>query len=264
MQIISQMFRIIIMLLLFITQIDSQACSFWPVSFCKSIDYYPNSITIYGEVLSLDEDGIDFLIFEKLNGDELKDTVRVWDGTDFDCNGWHSMAAADIGGVNDSLVLQLSMITETANTWDVLGDYRRPSPYGDVPKLRIENGIVTGMIQGDYFEPDYLSSLDYEAFKDHLMNDQDCSVSVAIEDLQDKSDLKLNNPFANSLQINASAMINKGNITLYSLNGQALLTEEINHQNTIEIQTSNLQSGIYLVAINAEGKLPEVFKVIKL
>jgi len=256
--------KLYLFICLFFIHFSGYACSFIPSSFCATLSSHPDRTIVSGKIISVDDTGIDFEIMDVLKGEESKTIIRIWDGTDFDCNGLHSMAAADIGGVNDSLVLQLSMITETANTWDVLGDYRRPSPYGDVPKLRIENGIVTGMIQGDYFEPDYLSSLDYEAFKDHLMNDQDCSVSVAIEDLQTKSDLKLNNPFSNSLQINASAMINKGNITLYSLNGQALLTEEINHQNTIEIQTSNLQSGIYLVAINAEGKLPEVFKVIKL
>lgn len=256
---------------LFLIHLSGNACSFSPESFCETLGDHPDRTIVSGKIIGVDDTGIDFEIIDVLKGEESKEVIRIWDGTDFDCNGLFSMAASDMGMVNDSLVLMLPLITEFENEWDILGDYRRPSPYGQTPDLRMENGEVIGRIKGEFGGPPglpVLTNLPYDEFKDYILNDADCSsisvVSVAIEDIEMSSIIKLTNPVYNSLTVQTSTTLDKGNITLYSLNGQAILTEEINYQNTIEIETSNLQSGIYLVAVKAEGKLPEIFKVVKM
>jgi len=87
-------------------------------------------------------------VIEVLRGEESSTTIRIWDGTDFDCNGIRSMAASTIGAEEEVYIIALETITEIENSWDVIGDYRRPMHYGRTPELKVDGEIVTGFISG--------------------------------------------------------------------------------------------------------------------
>ena len=79
-------------------------CSVVPISFCESSERFDSSVILSGVILSEDIDGIDLEVMEVFRGLEMRSTIRIWDGTDFDCNGGWSMSASDLGEVGDSLV----------------------------------------------------------------------------------------------------------------------------------------------------------------
>lgn len=134
---------------------SAQACSWIPIPFCQTSNERPNDVVLSGKIVSVDMDGIDVEVIDVLRGVEDRDTIRIWDGTDFDCTGLFSMAASGLGGLNDSIVVVLPVITAIENPWDVLGDYRRPDYFVYIPELRISNGVVMGYITGPAASPVY-------------------------------------------------------------------------------------------------------------
>lgn len=131
------------------------ACSWIPVPFCETSNARPNDVVLSGKVINVDMDGIDVEVIDVLRGEEDRDTIRIWDGTDFDCQGIFSMAASDIGGLDDTVVVVMPLITAIENTWDVLGDYRRPDYFGHMTELRVINGVALGFISGPSGTPTY-------------------------------------------------------------------------------------------------------------
>jgi len=129
------------------------ACSWIPIPFCETSNARPAEVVLSGKIVHVDMDGIDLEVIDVLRGVESRDTIRIWDGTDFDCNGLFSMAASDLGGLNDSIIVVMPLITAVENTWDVLGDYRRPDYFGHNTELSINNGVVIGYITGHASSP---------------------------------------------------------------------------------------------------------------
>lgn len=131
------------------------ACSWIPIPFCGTSNARPDDVVLSGKIVNVDMDGIELEVIDVFAGSESRDTIRIWDGTDWDCNGLFSMAASDLGGVHDSIVVILPLIGTIENTWDVLGDYRRPDYFEYEPYLRISDGLVIGYINGPPGSPMY-------------------------------------------------------------------------------------------------------------
>lgn len=163
-------------------QQNSYCCSWADVPFCQTIQHedttIANIIIVSGVVSQSDNDGVDFDVREVIGGVESRSTLRIWDGTDFDCNGLHSMAAADFLKVGDSLVIMLPRIDSIENTWDQLGDYRMPFPYGGNPFLKIENGIVKGKIIGNYRDDHRVTELPYSYFAKEFLESSICGLAL--------------------------------------------------------------------------------------
>ena len=160
------------------------ACSFLSTSFCASIYELPSNVIISGKIVAIDDDGISMEVIDVIRGEELRDTIRIWDGTDFYCNGPFSMAASDIGSVSDLLVISIPKITEIENVWDVIGDYRRPSPYGYTVQLRWENDLVKGYLSGNKYEApeSTVYSLAYDLFVESFSDEMVCGDLVNLVD----------------------------------------------------------------------------------
>ncbi len=134
---------------------------------------------VSGRIVNVDEEGIDLEVIDVLKGEESREVIRIWDGTDFDCNGPFSMAASDLGGLNDTILVILPLITEVENTWDVLGDFRRPDYFEFTPELIVMNGVVHGFISGPYWSPTWL--MPYLDLVSNWSNDLDACVALSVE-----------------------------------------------------------------------------------
>ena len=88
------------------------------------------------------------------------------------------MAADELGELNETLVIILPKIVEKKNDWEVIGDYRRPDFFGFTPNLKVENGIISGLISGHVNYPYVEEQANYENFKNSWETSQNCSSVV--------------------------------------------------------------------------------------
>lgn len=61
------------------------ACTFFPEPFCATLEAFPERVILTGEIIAVDTTGITVAVLEVIRGQEERDTIRIWDGTDFDC-----------------------------------------------------------------------------------------------------------------------------------------------------------------------------------
>ncbi len=244
----------------------STACTFVPDSFCKTYQSTSDSPTFVGKIVSIDDFGIDLEIIEILRGEEINQTIRIWDGTDFDCNGNWSLAAAGIGQLNDTVILILDKIVELENEWDVIGDYRRRDPYSATTELSMSGEVVSGFLSGLTFAPPEfrILSLNYLDFIQQIIEMTTCPVITNIDEVINLEITKINNPFNTELRIQTKQIIQHGFIKLYNANGQMAYTLNVNQQNELEINTSHLPGGIYFLEIWADEKRLDVIKLVKM
>ena len=241
------------------------ACSFSPKSFCSGSADLENNIIIAGEIIGVDNDGIDVRVFQWFKGNATSDTIRVWDGTDFDCNGFFSMAAGDLGGVGDSVLLNLPVIDSIENTWDVIGEYRRPGYIQYTRSLRLEGDTLFGFINGlPLGSSQNLYKVSYDTFLDAWNND-DCPKLIlsSSEVSLKKEDIRVINPFHQTLNIQIDSKIQSNNkLDLFSMTGQ-LIKSKTSKEHSISWKVPGLRSGIYLLRITSEDKVVLSFKVMK-
>jgi len=242
------------------------SCSYSLIPFCQSVDQLSNHVVVTGTVQSVDQDGIDFQVRDVLRGEENRDVIRIWDGTDFDCNGPFSMAAADLGTVGTELVLVLPLIDSLENTWDVLGDYRRPTYFGPTTRLEIEDNFVVGYmtlssISGPFAMQDTVS---YENFVAAWGADLDCSqLSVSTTEPDQAPVVWHGSHVTDLLYLEfASADYSRKSVQIYDINGQLVHGCSITADQW-EVDTSYLSSGMYVLCITSEGSLPYTSKILK-
>ena len=246
----------------------SIACSFNPESLCSSLSLLTGDLVVSGQIIGIDDDGIDLKVIQVFRGEENRETIRIWDGTDFDCNGFVSMAASDLGSINDSVLLVLPMIDSLENTWEIVGDYRRPHFMLHTTALNIKNNILQGFIKGVSIAPPQfrISSMPYPEFLASWNMFGDCSdINVSTEDLQNqKIDLSYNNPISSSVNITFSNGNNmRKTLEVFSMQGTKIETIETN-DTALEIDFSNYTKGMYLIRIVNSRKESTLLKIIKI
>ena len=247
---------------------SSFACSYYPISFCATSEEKDEDIIVSGKIISIDSDGINLQVLEVLRGEENRSILRIWDGTDFDCNGLFSMASSDLGSVNDSIIVILPKIDSLQNTWDVIGDYRRPNYFGYIPKLIIKDGIVEGFIKGLTGAPtEYIAnSVNYDEFIETYTSNGDCSeIKVGTNDINGlNQSIIFNNPVNNSLKIKiTNQSSNQKTINIY--NSYGIFVKSIKSRNEdIGINTSQFPAGIYFGKVSYENKKTTIFKFTKI
>lgn len=223
------------------------ACSWIPSPFCATSNERPDDVVLSGRIVGTDMDGIDLEVIHVLKGSESRDTIRIWDGTDFDCNGLFSMAAADLGGLNDSIIVVLPMITTIENAWDVLGDYRSPYYFGATPSLIIRSGLVNGYYAGPSWSP--MAPIPYLEFMANWNNGPNhCSTYLSIEATD------LTPPFAahlvhTTLNLTIRDDVALGStIRMYAANGQEVVAEK-GITGSMRIDLSGLSAGMYNIIL---------------
>ena len=244
------------------------ACSYSPESFCAGYSMAPDDLIVSGQIIAIDSDGITLKVLQVLRGEEEKDTIRVWDGTDFDCNGFFSMAASDLGEMNDTLLVILPKIEMLENTWDVIGDYRRPEFMEYTSSLSVQNGTITGLIQGLGIAPPsvQITSMDYTSFINTWTTTGDCSnISVSTEEIEKKPiEIRYNNPVKEYLDISVVGGSNTGNrIKIYTGSGKQIKTEILSYDE-VRIDFSRYPRGVYYVKVEEEKHSGKILKIVKI
>lgn len=258
--------KLILLTISIIIQIEILGCSFNPETFCNTIKLFPENIIVHGVITAIDNDGLDLETIEIIKGTESKNKIRIWDATDFDCNGIHDMSANTIGNVGDTIVISLPQIAEIENEWDIIGDYRTPDPYIYYPRLKIQDGIATGLILGDAtFPPEVnLLEIELESLKEKLTEDGDCSnLTSNISSTIISKQTKVINPVFSYLEIEFPEQGYFSQISILTMNGQELKTEFVSNQKSIQIQMQHFQSGIYILQMQNHNGLIEMRKIVK-
>ncbi len=256
--------RSLILLLFIYLPIPLIACSFIPETFCKTMAMFEEDHIISGKIISIDEDGLNLEVIDVLRGEESKEIIRIWDGTDFDCNGNWPMDCSSIGEVGESVLIILPKITEIENPWDVIGDYRRPNPYSFMSQLDIIGDDVEGLIAGNAIAPPEFNvlSFDYEDLAEIILSGGDCMDILSTTDPFDHGDpLRYNNPVLDELYLEVSTT-NLHQIVVYSIQGTILKTIPADHQKEIQIPFQDLPSGQYLVEVTRNNQRPEYIKIV--
>ena len=240
------------------------ACSWTSSSFCDTSQSssFQNDLIVYGKIIAIDNDGIDFEIIDVLRGQENKTIIRIWDGVDFDCNGTFSMAASELGAVDKHIIIILPKIAEKKSSWEVIGDYRRPDFFQYTPNLRVENGIVYGLISGFETYPYVEEQATYENFKDSWQTNGNCSsVVLGTESYKLEKTFKIHTNSNNKFKISSNKNT-EFKVRVFNINGLKIESSEI-IQKEFEIDLSKYSAGIYFINLTYENNKIQSFKIIK-
>lgn len=238
------------------------ACSYTPESFCSTSSSFPENLIVFGKIVSIDNNGINLEVIGLLRGEENRTTIRIWNGVDFECNGNWSMSASELGEINHTIIVILPKILEKKSEWEVLGDYRRPDFFGYTPDLKVENGIVSGLISGNASSPYKAEKSDYENFKNSWETNQNCaSVVLNTKNYNLKEIFKIYTMSNNKFKILANSSI-KNQIEIFNIYGLKI-ESKVFVVKKFEIDLSSYTSGIYFINLKYENNKLKTFKVIK-
>lgn len=155
------------------------ACSCNPFySFCEYKSILNPDLILSAEIIDTNQYGIRLKKIDLIEGTELRDTIPVWNDTNFYCTGTVSMRATQIGAVGDTVIVMLPRIDSVYTTWGVLGDYRTPMHLCGRAFIKIENDSLTQSpnvyLQGN--QPPYLfvEKPSYQDFITYLNQYGDC------------------------------------------------------------------------------------------
>jgi hypothetical protein len=144
-------------------------------TFCEATTGIDNDLIVSGEITYVDSIKLRLRIIDIFKGVETKDTITIWAGTDYNCNGVFSMSTSILGQKGDNIIIILPKINSTniENVWDVVGDYRRPFDLCISPKLNLENNSVIGDITDRWPMPgSTVSRISYNQFKTLWSNEK--------------------------------------------------------------------------------------------
>ncbi|MEX0813835.1 MAG: T9SS type A sorting domain-containing protein [Chitinophagales bacterium] len=240
-------------------------CTYVQNSFCVSNYTYPEDALIAGKIVQVDSNGIDLEIIEVLSGLEIRDTIRIWDIPDVECNGIWPMSASEMGDLNDSIIVNMSLIDSIKYSWDVLDDYRRPKDLAVTRYLKFSNDSVFGFISGYIYAPysEQNRSMKYGNFKNFL-NDSECQRLVNIQErAKDQSLSYYPNPVQSTLEIHLGEDDKQEkNFEVYALNGKRILSL-VSKSEKVQIDFSSFSTGVYLIRIHQKGHAESILKVFK-
>lgn len=227
------------------------ACSFTPESFCRTANVSKsNDLMVMATISQKDTLGIDIEIIQILRGQEDKSYLRIWDGTDFDCNGLHSMAASDLGNVSDTLILLLPKIDSIENSWDVIGDYRRPDPYSYTTSLKVNQGFVNGLINGLPFSHfNNITSMDLDDFLTVPIDEMGCASILSNDELDEIQFSIYPNPAADYIHIRSNQIRPETTFKIINTSGQTVKLFTLRNEYD-QIDISNLRPGMYAILNN--------------
>jgi hypothetical protein len=225
----------------------TEACSWIPLSFCATSNARPDDVVISGRIVNADQDGIDLEVIDVLKGVETRQSIRIWDGTDFDCNGPFSMAAIDLGGLDDTIIVVLPLITALENTWDVLGDYRRPDYFGYTPELTVANGLVHGFTSGPYWSPTWV--MPYQDLVSSWGHDADACVTLSVEAAQEVAPFVAYLDGGGLFLIIRPDMAPGATVRVHASNGQEVLVAKATSGSTRIDLGGGLAMGVYHVTL---------------
>lgn len=258
--------QLVLPLLLLASTLQAYACTFAAESFCYTLGEFPERDIFTATVIATDEDGITLAVLDRIRGTGIPDTVRIWDGTDWECNGTFSLAAAMIGEVGETHVLMADKITTIENDWDVIGDYRWVNPWLYTPSLKVEGELVKGFISGLSDAPPNanINEMAYARLRDELVASGNCANIVSTEEASLAKDIKALNPFSDYLEVQLPEGIDCDYLRLYSLQGQLLREKRRVVALSQRLATNELPGGVYLLVVGYGDARRAVRKLVKM
>lgn len=229
------------------------SCSWNWITFCETIDSHPNRTIISGYITQVDDDGIDMEVLSVLKGQEERTNIRIWDGTDFDCNGLHPMNASLLGSVGDSIIVILPIIDTIENYWDVIGDYRMPILYGDKPLVKVENSMVLY---------EWGINFSYQSFIEMLSEEGTCESILSSTEAKKTSFKFFPNPTYDYINLNVNMKFENSNLSIFDVSGKIVLESYLDKSNA-NINVNALLPGIYFVIISKDGKIITQERIVK-
>lgn len=119
------------------------ACSCYPFySFCEYKNILNPDLILSAEIIDTNQHGIRLKKIDLIEGTELRDTIPVWNDTDFFCTGTITMRATQIGEVGDTVIVMLPRIDSVYTPWGVIGDYRTPMHLCGHAFIKIKNDTL--------------------------------------------------------------------------------------------------------------------------
>jgi len=119
------------------------ACSCYPFySFCEYKNILNPDLILSAEIIDTNQHGIRLKKIDLIEGTELRDTIPVWNDTDFFCTGTISMRATQIGEVGDTVIVMLPRIDSVYTPWGVIGDYRTPMHLCGHAFIKVKNDTL--------------------------------------------------------------------------------------------------------------------------
>ncbi len=241
------------------------SCTCELISFCETASDRPED-NIF-KVVIIEETGhsIKVLRLETIRGDEEKDTLIIWDGTDYDCNGNISMAASQIGLMGDTLLIILPVIDSIENLWDVAGDYRMPDWLCNTYELKVENNILHGDINGVY-PYYYLGNYNYDEFiESWFLGAETCSMVPSTFVSYDDGTTFIKvfpNPSGGQFVINTASLSGCMEYQVIDFSGR-LITQRSFSRNENLIDLSDCPDGVYLFILKADGEIFFTTKLVR-
>lgn len=234
----------LLLLLLFAFSFKAYPCDPITFSFCTSSIELEDEKIFLGIITDQDSDGTELEILEIIQGVETENTITVWDGTDIYCNGPFSMATSFYGDVGDTVICMVEEIVSIQNSWDVVGDYRRPSSLNYTTYLTVNNDSL--------WDWEFSQMISYTQFVNGWSNN-----CVTIQSNAFIENYNLNfypNPTSEYLFIE-NEKADWLECSILSLDGR-LISPQILNTNSNQVDVKHLDSGAYfLKLIEDSGKV---------
>lgn len=239
-----------LILILIISATTSFSCSCELISFCETASTRPADNIFKIVILAESTHSIRVLKLETIRGAELNDTLIIWDGTDYDCNGNISMSASQIGDPGDTLLIILPAIDSIENEWDIAGDYRMPNWMCNTYKLKIENNILSGDINGLY-PYYYLENYNYDTFIENwFLGAETCNL-IPTTFINDKAIELIKifpNPSSGQFIINVELLTGSIEFSVLDASGREIINQPLINKRFL-IELTGYPDGIYLLMI---------------
>jgi len=219
-------------------------------SFCDASHEFAEEKVVVGKILSQSIHGTELEVIEMLKGQTTSNTIMVWDGTDINCNGLFSMSVDAYGIVGDTVICIVQQIDELQNSWETIGDYRRPSTINYITYLEVDDESLW----------DYNQVITYTDF---LNNWSMCLNLTSNNPLQKSSPISIYpNPTSDHLVIKDEDVA-WTYYSIISVNGHLIQSASLPTYSNL-IKVNHLDAGIYILKIFDKEGVESVVRFIKI
>jgi hypothetical protein len=238
-----------IFLCLIVLAFSSDACSGYPVPFCRVHFTRPNDLVVKGKITAMGSQSLQLTVHEVLSGSETRQVLTIWDGKDFDCNGNVPMNVSGMGNVGDTILAIIPIIKSIQNSWDVIGDYSRPHYLFSFPVLKIVKDTLRGLINNPTSNSSsgtWVDKMKYTEFKTFWSQNQgDCSMLMGIQELGgSKAPMIFQDGFNVHIYPQGSG---SHRISLVSIEGKTMT--EVVETSEVIFNLERYPAGMYLISV---------------
>lgn len=252
--------NITLTLFLFLSCASIRACDFACV-FCH--EFQETDFIFGGEIIQKGAEFVQIRIIDQFRGNESREIITIWSGTDFDCNGPFSMSANDFGNIGDTILTVTRLIEEAQNIWDVECDYYR-SHFCFYSSQSFDGNWIWGW----FSEPSFSYKIFKEKWNDRTLvgcenyeSDKEGCESIP------NSNIEINiapNPTPGLFYVNVFPILEQDFLLkIFDAAGKMILEKDLTQINNA-IDLNHFPSGVYFVAVSNGDKFLKTERVLKI